>query len=479
MRHWKRAGRFTPRPNTLSTVFAMKSIVAFLLLSTAQRARVFGAAGGELFVGCLTDMVTVAVDPAVTRVAADHGQVGVIAAVHNQAKGTEVACSEQHRAADAKSAEETAITRIARLGVLVAPASTFATGGGGATRGTLATRLAHPAASRNGLQLDAVSVIATIALVAEHQVLLIIGVAADGAGLALHALPVVRFDHRDEIWRELEARGVAGVVTLDAGDELLAALSSNNVTHGTLGIGRRAWHHHQTLDSALTLLNAQLDVLLQGLGLIRNNCCCRGGRCRFSWRFITVGASSRVAAERGRWRWCHVGPGLLQSEAHGAVKVLPGYQRCRVGGGRGQGRAGLIMNTAPYSLRGGLIHTASCAAAQREEVLIALHGNFLDVFGIGKSLLCRDVWLVTNPAWICRDILERARTILQKLLILLRVKLLHNAQCLLGLEDHDAKDVGLASNVVLLDEGALVVCGISSLKLWINAVNAEAVEKSA
>jgi len=68
---------------------------------------------------------------------------------------------------------------------------------------------------------EAVHVVAAVAVVAEEQLVVVLAGAAEGAALALDALPRVLLHADDHVLRELQARGVARSSALRAGDEFL------------------------------------------------------------------------------------------------------------------------------------------------------------------------------------------------------------------------------------------------------------------
>lgn len=63
--------------------------------------------------------------------------------------------------------------------------------------------------SRYGVHAHAERVVASVTLVAEHHLILMVGLFAHSAGLTLHALPVVGLDHAHQLLAHVQAGRVA------------------------------------------------------------------------------------------------------------------------------------------------------------------------------------------------------------------------------------------------------------------------------
>lgn len=66
-----------------------------------------------------------------------------------------------------------------------------------------------PLTCRDGVHPHAERVVASVAFVAEHHLVLMVGLLAHGAGLTLHALPVVRLDHTNQLAAHVQTGRVA------------------------------------------------------------------------------------------------------------------------------------------------------------------------------------------------------------------------------------------------------------------------------
>lgn len=66
-----------------------------------------------------------------------------------------------------------------------------------------------PLTCRDGVHPHAEGVVASVAFVAEHHLVLVVGLLTHGAGLTLHTLPVVGLDHRHQLAAHVQAGWVA------------------------------------------------------------------------------------------------------------------------------------------------------------------------------------------------------------------------------------------------------------------------------
>lgn len=73
----------------------------------------------------------------------------------------------------------------------------------------LARMCVRPLTSRYGVHAHAERVVSSVAFVAEHHLVLMVGLLAHGAGLTLHTLPAVGLDHAHQLFAHVQAGRVA------------------------------------------------------------------------------------------------------------------------------------------------------------------------------------------------------------------------------------------------------------------------------